>query len=422
MGYYNHKKILTVMRRSNEILPEVEIKRIWLSYDRDSTFICINNIVSINNGGEVFYNDPTKIFINFETTAITKAIEDEIKAGRFVIRFDYPVRYHKIKYIMPGSKFTNERPSGHGYRSYARNFYADRISEEPEISPAMNFMMQKLLFVTEDDIKTDGYGEKYIHKIITYLDFINRIIKVATPEGADEYDISEITNLNSDDTTSLSNIWDGEYMSGLPMLTPIDSIHSNDEQSASEYTKFAVIGSSSIAAQLHTSLSYTGLLGSMISRDVEYASQATSYPKYKYDPVFNMYAPTKVSIPQSWSFDGIYFNECPFESLYFLQKRLNTRYVPSRHNAYVLKGRSGGRDNEGSDVSARYFIASTKARCCIINENYANIKGDDNMWLKKFPQNEQNIQLTCKVIMDLQQENQTHIYPVFKIKITSSKK
>ena len=420
MGYYNNKKILTVMRRSNEILPEVEIKRIWLSYDPDSRFICINNIVSINGEGEVFYNDPTKIFINFKTSAINKAIEDEIKAGRFVIRFDYPVRYHKIKYIMPGSKFTNERPSGHGYRSYARNFYVDAKSEQSEISSTMNFMMQRLLFVTEDDIKTDRYGEKYIHKTITYLDFINRIIQVRTPEDADKYDISEITNLNSDDAVSLSNIWDGEYMSGLPMLTPVENIDPDDEQSKSKYEEFAAIGSSSIAAQLYTSVADNGLLGSIIN--AENVAQATSYPKYKYDPVFNMYAPTKVSVPESWSFDGILFNERPFSGLYFLQKNLNTCYIPSHHNAYILKGRAGGKDNEGSDVSAKYYIASTKARCCIIDENYANIKGDDNMWLKKFPQNEQNIQLTCKVIMDLQQENQTHIYPVFKIKITSTKK
>ena len=229
MAYYNNRKILQANIASTPQVQDVVVKRIWLS--QDAPFFASNKIAGNFDEDETnIFNDAAHMFINFETTPIDKKIIREIKRGRFVIRFDYPVRYKnrgaRGGWAEPGytpvvesehtrydvNLITNvekgEKPNGCGIRSFTPNFVSTHHKD---------FYINSLVFVEEEDIKTNRYGEKYIHKKMGLLDLLNKFWEVLKQN--DKY-ISPFTYLTSDARSELLNNWKNIYVGGIPQITP----------------------------------------------------------------------------------------------------------------------------------------------------------------------------------------------------------
>lgn len=426
MAYYNHKKILTIMRTTNtggEILPDVEIKRIWLSYDPNSRFIGANYLVgkyyTYEDNEEIEHqcvNDASKIFINFKTSSITKAIENEIAAGHFVIRFDYPVRFKNNGFrnlldressaewhnTEMAKRVKGGKPSGHGARSFTYNLFERKESDAA-------FLVNSLIWITPEDIKTDKYGEKYIFKKLSFVELMNKFWD--SSEG-----LNSLTILDEESKDYLIGNWDKVTVGGIPQLFLSHEDETQQELSANN----AYRGATYVPA----GLSYTGnnqhLYQIPSGNSVDSMAKIDSMPKYKFDAMYNMYAPLQIKTSNS----TFIFSDLPIDSMFLLQKNCHVKVsssiqTGSGNSFYAMRSA----ENQ-SKLHLKFFRTAVRPRCCIIDENYATkAKEEGSIWLKKFPLAKQGIYSTYKTIIEVPvEEGEDKIYiPIMRLKIDSIK-
>lgn len=319
---------------------DVAIKRIYLSYilsddDEDNP----SNIDTIG------VNDPTKIFINMETTPIDSNIENEIKNGRFVIRFDYPIRHSK--------RLKNMRPSGMGVRSFAYNLhYYDKDDEEYKNIAFKQQLIKSLIFITENDVYTNAYGEKYIYKQLSFLELMDKFY-----------------NINNGETllTRQEGLESNLYVSGIPM-TP------QTEEANNSYKEFGK--------------SMTRMKNGAYFYLLQAIQHYTGASRYSFDRTSFAYAPICVPL----NYNDRYKVASPF----YLSKS-HPSVVFSFRTTYVVERYTADDEAEqsGTHFSNARAIVSVNPRCCVIDENYAT-KTNGSIWLKKYSQSTQRIKCVIR--------------------------
>jgi hypothetical protein len=370
----------------------VEIEKVWLSYSfsEENHELVVANTIFGNNDQ---YNRGDKIFVNFKTTPINAQMEQEIKNGRFVIRLDYPIgrkrsRVHRNSrgnenYIrfefdehLKGFPTTE---SGMGIRSYTHNFFQKYDGEYSEIKSAP-YLKKALIFVNESDIKTNDYGEKYIHKVLTFKEYMEKIFTFF--DDNDEYNLEIPTQEDIIDLGE-SVVGDLGYRgsTGTPTITtaidnftttrPAKQIHATD------------------ASILMIDQSGTNSVGSR-----------------KLNPNFTIFAPLVIKE---------HLNEFKMVSPYFVS-RYNKRYYRFMEIESKCFALYAVNDTTTRPCGRKKYRAYTNAqpRCCIIDENYET-KTDGSIWLKKYPACSQRITANCRWAWS---DTRGYIYPIFRIIIS----
>lgn len=352
------KQIDELKQQGGGGLTEVEIKRIWLTYD-DKKSVVANTYGYVNWGEEEnkrFVNDSTRIWVNFETTPINSKMEEEIKNGRFIIRLDYPNKTRHANLISEApTTHQATRPNGVGARSYAYSFSAIKNSEKK------NILLRSLIFVNESDIKVNGIGEKYIHKKITLADYIMNTL------SCDNFSMTPITNefINNDENGK--NLFDDfidVFGIGIPATVQVGSLL---EEDASENLYMATTPNNFSS----TYSNYSGNIGRENG-----AKRRTNTRKL--NPAFNCFCLFKTS--SDYGSDRWY---------------LKSPYYPmgSQRPMGLREFVNGSGYYECDSKRFNYMIA--RPRCAILNDDYET---NEKSFLRTYPQAKQQIRVVCKVI------------------------
>jgi len=368
---------------------EVEIEKVWLSYD-DKKSIIANYLGLQDDNEEPFVNDSTRIWFNFKTTPISNAIEQEIKNGRFVIRLDYPNRSRTN--IMNASlvmEHQAQSKNGVGSRSYWHSF-----NGTPRKQIKKEILLNSLIYINEDDIKTNRYGEKYIHKKISFNDYVNRTCRVFDDD--EQVVIMPITNeMIKDEYSGLFQEYlNGEFALGVP--TTIQHGAGYDEKDDMSFYK----GTTKNKFYL-TRMGYTG--------------SAKSFPNtIKLNPAFSCYCP--YIIPSD------YGERYKIYSPYFVGKK--TFYYGAGGGYYwIMVGRVsadpiGKKGTKSADPigkkGTKLAYMSARPRCAILNDDFETA---DVPFLKIYPQSTQQIKLMCKAMRDIAYSG-VAVCPIFRTIIT----
>lgn len=361
---------------------EVEIKRVYLTYDdKKSIRSDYLGLYDSDNDDKPFTNDSTRIWYNFETTPISTTIEEEIKKGRFVIRLDYPLknrmRFHKNNEII--NSIT--RKNGVGTRGYTHNFLGGQGALN-NLKKAM--LLNSLIFITEDDIKVNRYGEKYIHKKVSFFNYINNMCCFNSRlQGLEpitnEWIKSGDGNLFFEDY--LANI----YGEGIPHLyEPASEVDCQFIGTARNKFFNGIQSDYSASAGVHKDE------GDLKTNSV------------KLNPAFACYCCLKLALYENIKLNSPYFlgiKGCNFRLF------ANTYLVMSRHNNDGVPA--------GKRVTKKAYM-SARPRCAILNDNYETA---DYAFLKTFKQSDQQIKLYCKAVGDVDAYG-VMFMPIFRTLIT----
>lgn len=167
-----------------------EIKNVFLEYDKGYDTqrlrpgVLFESYANFDENSELVYG-ATQIashsYVRFITTEIDSKFEQAIANNKAVIRLDYPIR-----------KSQNCKDEI-GYRGYADSLQI-RGSEGES---AVVYINNNLIFITEDDVKTDNNGNKYIDKRISVLSLLQKMTDDYSPD--DEEIIKRFIELNDED-------------------------------------------------------------------------------------------------------------------------------------------------------------------------------------------------------------------------------
>lgn len=355
---------------------EVEIKRVYLTYDLKKTnmtdYVVQYDIYNHN----YLVNDGTKIWVNFETTPINDKMEEEINNGRFVIRLDYPIegktRCHfggnvRIRAV---NQLYRTHDYGVGYRGFSP-FFKGLAPRKKQI------LLNSLVFITPQDIKTNEYGEKYIHKKVSLYEyftktcqFINGIIDI-------EPLTYEFVNGHHDIAEELNE----KFFTGIPSMTYYGVEAQNGDFSGLSKTHF----------YLNTAL-YSG--------GDHYGNDVLNYKKL--NPAFTCYFPLKCE----------QVGDIAIYSPYFIGKKKH--YYMFGHAHYFLAKKDVNQTLtmlEKAGTKKAYM--SARPRCAILNDDYETSKA----FIKNYPQSKQQIKLMCKIIANISVD-ELNIMPIFRMIIT----
>jgi len=354
---------------------DVEIKRVWLSY-ADKMLMNGNylgtNYIDKEQQLKLFLNDSTRIFYNFETTPISSQIEDEIANGRFVIRLDYP-NHHRvgIENMVGITKKIIQRRTGIGARAYTHTFNGVGNAKK-------ELLLKSLIFIEPSDIKTNRYGEKYIHKQVSLFDYINNICQFYSST------LSPITNewVNNDNLGKdfFHNHIEDIFSCGIPTT----------QQNGGD-----VFSDGSLFAGIKQAQFYRPVRGN-VSIEGEIQGRANSM---KLNPAFSCF--TLVNLKSN---GGLYIY-----SPYFIGKTSHEYEQPNDN--YVLYSRTQG--TIGKKKSRKAYM-SARPRCAILADDYETA---DYAFLKTMPQSDQQIKLSCKIIKEIFEEGIEYM-PIFRTFIT----
>lgn len=366
---------------------DVQIEKVWLSYEKNTRYIFAGKVVGFDDEDNPFYNDASNIYVCFKTTPISEKDEEEIKNGRFVIRFDYPSKHKRpIEWrynqgslapeIRQSKVFTKHLHSfgGGGYRSFAPNFL-HKVNNENQFYQEL---YNTLLFVQESDIKTNAYGEKYIYKKVKYGDLINSFYSFKDIDN-NNVDLSYVLNQSDINDIAFVEGLDGNKMGGVPWLEYINDM------------------SNQIYFTTHKPMkAYATAHSNMVS------GKGKQKRITKLDIPFTIYAPFKLSTRANYflAFTPVSLSRRP-------RWHYSNNEDASRVRISLMLPTDDG--NKRDNVS-KYSMVAVKPRCCILNTENVETNGN-NVWLKKYSQSDQNIRITCKEIMCEQ-------YPLFRIFIT----
>ena len=360
---------------------EVEIKRVWLSYD-DKCSIRSDFLGGINNTN--FINDSTRIWYNFETTPISSKMEEEIKNGRFVIRLDYPLKYRsKIFCSASGEEpcilSTPTKKQGVGTRGYLHSFNEDYYRGKG--IKFRDILLRSLIFINESDIKVNDYGEKYIHKKIILFDYINR-----TCEFENEGILSPITNewINNDPQGIgfFEKYLDNVYFLGIPHTFSAGKSFETDQNLFAGTKKMKM---------------YVGL--ETFPADKKFGRTNSS----KLNPAFSCYTLLKCERDTT--------PELLLSSPYYVRSGRKSFLFQNTGNGYFLI--KEGEEPRGKKITRKAYM-SARPRCAILNDDYENSR---KAFVRTYPQSEQQIRLFCKIVRDIDDFGVQYM-PIFRTLIT----
>ena len=357
---------------------EVEIKRVYLTYD-DRKSILADYLGSTDENDDMCVNDSTRIWVNFETTPINAKMEEEINNDRFIIRLDYPIKCKTA--IFKASvikKHQSTRKNGVGTRGYLYGFGG-------VFSLKKQALINNLIFITPEDIKTNRYGEKYIHKKITYFDYVNKMC--VFNDGEELLPItSEWVNTDIKGQNFFENYIDEVFYGGIPHTIE----HGQD---------ICVRDGRAVFNGLFRNKSYSMRASLDISGGQE---QKVFTNSVKLNPAFSCYCPFNVHL-----------NEEPtLYSPYFLRKKKQFYHLVDMN--YVIVNKRASHYDCGKKVS-RFAYMSARPRCAILNDDFEN---NPQAFLRTYPQSDQQINLYCKVIKDIGGEFGIEYMPIFRMLIT----
>lgn len=361
---------------------EVEIKRVWLSYD-DKKSIRSDFLGGVDNTN--FINDSTRIWYNFETTPINSKMEEEIKNGRFVIRLDYPLKNRSkfscsAQYELPHFMNTPTKKQGVGTRGYLHSFNEDYYRGKG--IKFRDILLRSLIFVNESDIKVNDYGEKYIHKKISLFDYINRTCEFNVG-GV----LSPITNewINNDPQgmSMFDNELDSHYSLGIP--------HTFSTGTPFETDSYLFAGTQRMKM-------YVGL------KTFPTATQFGRTNSSKLNPAFSCYTPLK----------------CEGDTTPVLLILSSPYYVRSGRKSFLFQNTGNGyflikegEELKGKKITKKAYM-SARPRCAILNDDYENSR---KAFIRTYPQSEQQIRLFCKIVRDIDDFGVQYM-PIFRTLIT----
>lgn len=364
---------------------DVQIKKVWLSYDDKqsirSDYLGLYDYENNKN----FINDSSRIWYNFETTPISSVIEDEIKRGRFVIRLDYPIRNHNQTHLANTIQLhQSQSKQGIGSRSFALSFKGEgrqRMSTHKK-----TILLNSLIFINESDIKTNRYGEKYIHKKVSFIDYVNKVCCGKLQEEYIYNSFQAITNgqMNGEDTQFFEDYLLDRFSIGIPAISQNGSEIS--DVGSTEGSCFS--GKSTAKYHLHNN-SYTG--------EREMSSKTNGI---KLNPAFSCYC----LVNMVWNA----ITAIRIYSPYFIGKKAFT-YIGGNTHYIVIDNL----DKYGKTRTKKAYM-SARPRCAILNDNYEN---NGFAFLKTFTQSDQQIKLMCKVIFEFNDYGYDKV-PVFRTIIT----
>lgn len=182
---------------------DVRIKSVKFEWDSDyevATDITVgNNLSYIVDGAS--YNDPSHMYIVFETTPITSTIETQIATGRFVIRFDY----------FTPEKSGSKKPRGQGSRGFTPTLYTNSITQTERGSTLKHKtqLENSFVYISASDVKTDLNGNKYIYKKINLVNLGNKFYSaIVSPDNNPRFDANPFVapNYTSDSLANFDSI------------------------------------------------------------------------------------------------------------------------------------------------------------------------------------------------------------------------
>lgn len=352
----------------------VEIKRVYLTYtDRKS--IRSDYLGRKDNNNKPFINDSTRIFYNFETTPISSQIENEIANNRFVIRLDYPTSSNRMK-INLSTNILKHQPLNRvniGARSFAYAF--KKVG-----SHKRTMLIDSLIFITPNDIKTNRYGEKYIHKRISLFDYISKVCY------CNQGTLFPITNefLLGQSVDEFFDVYlRNKFSIGIPHI----------QETGNELENQPHLFNGTARKKLY--VNHNGWLGQ--------TNGQTRFNSIKLNPAFTCYTPLKLNVSS--------YNDLELVSPYYIGKKtqkfelndIGDYFITAKKNA-VFMGRA----------KTRLCYMSARPRCAILSDNYET---NDHSFLKTMPQSDQQIRLYCKVMYDISGWG-IDLMPVFRTFIT----
>lgn len=372
-AYTEYKKREIGKGGGGSAVSNVEIKKIYLTYkDRMSIRAdFLGCVAETETGDEInFVNDSTRIFYNFETTIIDDKIEEEINNGRFVIRLDYPLKnksqIEKANLTHPHNSTTR---NGVGARGFKYRFNGENDN-----------LIKTLIFIEPSDIKTNRYGEKYIHKRITLFDYINRLCNFSI--GGFEPITLDWINNDNDGINFFETYLDQAFSCGIPHISQTNDNVWTDNTifKGRAKTNFSLIGN---FGYWNTNYVERGFINSA-----------------KLNPAFSCYSLFKLN----------YSGDIHLTSNYYVGKHKMKMFKFAGDNAYVIQTNSG---NMGKQISHNAYMVA-RPRCAIVNDDFAT---SDYAFLKTYPQAEQQIRLYCKYMRDIRDMG-VDLAPIFRTLIT----
>ena len=371
---------------------EVQIKRVWLSYDDEKSLRSDFIGSSTENN---FVNDSTHIWYNFETTPINSKMEEEIKNGRFVIRLDYPLKNrsritNSADTETPVILRTSTRKQGVGTRGYLYSFNKEQYYPSENAIQYRDILLNSLIFVNEDDIKINSYGEKYIHKKVSLFDYINKSCRFR--ENDTTISLSPITNewINTDEMGELffRSFLNATYTIGIPHT------FSNGENITDDISELYVgtkrmkmyQGSHSFPPKDHT-------IGKNNSA--------------KLNPAFTCYTPLAIESL------GYNIDKLILESPYYIRSRSKLYYFAECSSQYYFVIIDHDNIPAKKKVTNTAYM-SARPRCAILNDDYEN---NEKAFIKTYPQSDQQIKLYCKAILIAGHYGADYV-PIFRTLIT----
>ena len=336
---------------------DVQIEKIYLKHtNREKVLTLDNQIVAEDDKGEYKYcNDAEKSKICIKTTRIDSRIENEIKAGRFVIRFNYPVKGRK-------RGFTNHLTDG-------------------------DIKMNGIIFITEDNVYENAYGEKYIYYEESFKNFVNRFFLV--DDGYTEF---ENFNNNAEHSSLLNAFFlakeDGDVSSfaGVP--------HFNEENEHNWGTWGTGL------SKLKLPLSYNGdniIFGKDEIGSIQFIQKMWADTKH------NFWCPL-------WFADYSSLEEFVVISSFAWRKKVSVKATNckfTRANAPLINPSSSGGDTpaiyrfvrNGRKIKRRFLEkVCLNPSCAILNLDYASLTENENCWLKTYSQSKQKINLGINAV------------------------
>ena len=369
---------------------EVEIKRVWLSYEGEGVFIRSDYLGLSPNKNYV--NDSTKIKVNFETTPINAQMEEEIKNGRFVIRLDYPIKSKSKGYIDKDTRrflFRNKEThsGGMGVRSYTHTFN-DMGGLKHDI------LLNTLIFVNESDIKVNRYGEKYIHKKVSYFDYAKNMLYIREEQNTKTF--IPITNewINDDNDnagrTFFEDNIDNIRYNGIPSLRQLQNQDGEWQTFQSRWYNKMYMNESNFSGS--------------------YEDENLSIGK-KLNPAFSMYCPLGLKMAD-------YDDDLYLFSPYYITKpssfkmfRYKYGGLPNIYHLVFIK-RSG---EIARKTGSKKLYMSAKPRCAILNDDYENA---EYAFLRTYPQADQQINLYTKMFAFFEGYEPINTIAIFRMLIT----
>lgn len=381
--------------------PDVCVKRVWLSYDdtlraifdgdeedwsQQKGKIDMNFLMDYNGkqNNPIRFNNPDWIYVNIVSTPIGKKTKEEIERGTFVLRFDYPIGHN-----------TRERykPNGAGVKSFAYNFDPQQFKQGSQFDVA-EFLKKSLIFVDSDDIKINNRGEEYIHIVMTYRDFAEKMWNIET----------RTFNVDTNDPSSDLCIFDNNYVEtifgGIPECVGKQQPH----QFFMTQKRYGYY----VGANLDT-----GALMDNVGKGVQMQMGAGSggvvRNKDKLNPMYSIYAPIPLTVG----------TEYPF--------RLETHFSPYR------LARDFDELNRGFELVAivrkddrlikqvqQHSYTSVSPRFCLIKPDYEQVVYNDTVWTKKYPLSPITIKTRITSIVK-NDDFDTKLYPIMRTFITFQK-